>query len=170
MSFGLYHSKHPSSKQHLNHAFWIVKLKYLLRCKFDTKNVGATKKILGIEIHHDRGTCNCGYLIRNILKKVLEMFRILDSKTVKVLLVASFKLSLQLHPILILDKESKCISKMSYANVIGCLMYLTVCTRLNISNAAFNIYIYIYIFLMQPLWPVSIWQIQKKKKKSIGLK
>ena len=24
-------------------------------------------------------------------------------------------------------------------------MYLTVCTRLNISNAAFNIYIYIYI-------------------------
>ena len=63
------------------------------------------------------------------------MFRILDSKTVKVLLVASFKLSLQLHPILILE-ESKCISKMSYANVIGCLMYLMVCTRLNISNAA----------------------------------
>ena len=25
---------------------------------------------------------------------------------------------------------------MSYANVIGCLMNLTVCTRLNISNAA----------------------------------
>ena len=25
---------------------------------------------------------------------------------------------------------------MSYANVIGCLMYLMVCTRLNISNAA----------------------------------
>ena len=110
-------------------------LKYLLRCKFDTKNVGAIKKILGIETHHDRG----------ILKKVLEMFRILDSKTVKVLLVASFKLSLQLHPILILDKESKCISKMSYANVIGCLMYLTVCTRLNISNAAFNIYIWVLL-------------------------
>lgn len=60
-----------------------------------TQNVGAIKKILGIETHHDRG----------ILKKVLEMFRILDLKTVKVLLVASFKLSLQLHPILILGKS-----------------------------------------------------------------
>ena len=94
-------------------------MKYLLRCKFDIKNVGATKKILGIEIHCDRGTCNCGYLIRNIVKKkVLEMFRMLDSKTVSVLLVASFKLSTQLHPILILDEESECMSKVPFAKLL----------------------------------------------------
>ena len=45
---------------------------------------------------------------------------------------------------------------MSYANVIGCLMNLTVCTRLNISNAA----IVASKYMTDP----------KKKKKSIGLK
>ena len=93
-------------------------MKYLLRCEFDIKIVRATKKILGIEIHNDRGTCNCCYLIRNILKKVLEMFRMLDSKTVSVLLVASFKLSTQLHPILILDEESECMSKVPFAKLL----------------------------------------------------
>ena len=102
--------------------------------------LGATKKIPGMEIHHDRGVCNYGYLIRNILRKVLEMFGMLDSKTVNFLLFASFKFSSQLHPILILDEDSECISKVPYASEIRCLMYL-VCTRPNISNAAFRIYI-----------------------------
>ena len=33
----------------------IVKLKSLLSSEFDMKNLGAAKKILGIEIHQDRG-------------------------------------------------------------------------------------------------------------------
>ena len=46
------------------------------------------------------------------------MFRMLDSKTVSVLLVASFKLSTQLHPILILDEESECMSKVPFAKLL----------------------------------------------------
>ena len=36
----------------------IVKLKSLLSSEFDMKDLGATKKILGIEIHRDRRASN----------------------------------------------------------------------------------------------------------------
>ena len=57
----------------------------------------------------------------------------LDAKLVSTPLSAHFKLSSQSCPSS--DEESKYMSKVSYANTVGCLMYLMVCTRPNISHA-----------------------------------
>lgn len=39
----------------------ILKLKSFLISELDMKDLGVSKKILRIEIHHDRGVENCGY-------------------------------------------------------------------------------------------------------------
>ena len=57
----------------------------------------------------------------------------LDAKPVSTPLSAHFKLSSQLCPSS--DEESEYMSKVPYANAVGCLMYLMVCTRPDISHA-----------------------------------
>ena len=57
----------------------------------------------------------------------------LDAKPISTPLFAHFKLSLQLCPSL--DEKSEYMSKVPYANAVGCLMYLMVCTRPDISHA-----------------------------------
>ena len=57
----------------------------------------------------------------------------LDAKPVSTPLSSHFKLSSELCPSL--DEELEHMSKVPYANVVGCLMYLMVCTRLDISHA-----------------------------------
>ena len=66
-------------------------------------------------------------------KKVLERFSMLDAKPISTPLFAHFKLPLQLCPSS--DEELKYMSIVSYANTVGCLKYLMVCTRPNISHA-----------------------------------
>ena len=56
----------------------------------------------------------------------------LDAKPVSTSLSAHFNLSSQLCPSS--DEESKYMSKVPYVNAVGCLMYLMVCTRPNISH------------------------------------
>ena len=111
----------------------IVKLKSLLSSEFDMKDLGAAKKILGIEIHRDRRAGKLWLSQKGYLKKVLERFSMLDAKPVSTPLFAHFKLSSQLCPSS--DKESEYMSKVPYANAVGCLMYLMVCTRPDISHA-----------------------------------
>ena len=57
----------------------------------------------------------------------------LDAKPVNTPLSAHFKLSSQLCPSS--NEELEYMFKVSYANVVGCLMYLMVCTRPDISHA-----------------------------------
>ena len=56
----------------------------------------------------------------------------LDAKPVSTLLFAHFKLSSQLCSRS--DEKSVYMSKVPYANAVRCLMYLMVCTRLDISH------------------------------------
>ena len=56
-----------------------------------------------------------------------------DEKSVSKPFAAYFKLLSQLCPGL--DLEMKCMSQVPYANVMGCLMYLMVCTRFYTSHA-----------------------------------
>ena len=55
------------------------------------------------------------------------------AKPVNVTLVSHFKLSSSLCPSSVEEKDY--MSRVSYANTIGCLMYTMVCTRPDISHA-----------------------------------
>nr|GEZ73948.1 retrovirus-related Pol polyprotein from transposon TNT 1-94 [Tanacetum cinerariifolium] len=106
--------------------------KSLLKREFDMKDLGEAKKILGMEIVRDRsrkilrvsqfGVSQFGYV-----SKILNNFRIDNRKSVQVPLSGHFKLSLKDCPIRDCDVER--MSKVPYANAVGSLMYLMVCTR-----------------------------------------
>nr|GEX04662.1 zinc finger, CCHC-type [Tanacetum cinerariifolium] len=111
----------------------IESTKSLLKKEFDMKELGEAKKILGMEIVRDR--------IRKILmvsqfgyvSKILNNFRINNGKSVKMPLGGHFKLSLKDCPVKDCDVEK--MSKVPYANAVGSLMYLMVCTRPDIAYA-----------------------------------
>ena len=52
----------------------VNKLKYLLSKEFDMKDLGATKKILGMEIHMDRALGRLWLSQHSYVKRVLEKF------------------------------------------------------------------------------------------------
>nr|GEV70613.1 hypothetical protein [Tanacetum cinerariifolium] len=107
--------------------------KYLLKKEFDMKDLKKAKKILGMEIVRDRS--------RKILKvsqfryvfKILNNFRIDNEKSVKIPLGEHFKLSLK--DCSVRDYVVERMSKVPYANAVGSLMYLMVCTRPDITYA-----------------------------------
>nr|GEZ29276.1 retrotransposon protein, putative, Ty1-copia subclass [Tanacetum cinerariifolium] len=107
--------------------------KSLLKREFDMKDLGEAKKILSMEIVRD--------LSRKILRvsqswyisKILNNFRIDNGKSVQMQLGGHFKLSLKDCPIRDCDVER--MSKVPYANAVGSLMYLMVCTRPDIAYA-----------------------------------
>nr|GEU71590.1 retrovirus-related Pol polyprotein from transposon TNT 1-94 [Tanacetum cinerariifolium] len=97
------------------------------------KELGEAKKILGIEIVRDRSrkilrVSQSGYLF-----KILNNFIIDNGKSVKMSLGGHFKLSLKDCPVRDCDVER--MSKVLYANAVGSLMYLMVCTRPDIAYA-----------------------------------
>nr|GEV60566.1 hypothetical protein [Tanacetum cinerariifolium] len=107
--------------------------KSLLKKEFDMKDLGKAKKILGMEIVKDR--------CRKILKvsqfwyisKILNNFRIDNEKSVKMPLGWNFKLSIK--DCSVRDYVVERMSKVPYANAVGILMYLMVCTRPDIAYA-----------------------------------
>ena len=71
---------------------------------------------------------------KQYLTKVLHCFDISKkSKHVSAPLASHMKLSASLSPSL--DDERECMSRDPYANVVGNLMYVMVCTRPDISHA-----------------------------------
>nr|GEW93023.1 retrovirus-related Pol polyprotein from transposon TNT 1-94 [Tanacetum cinerariifolium] len=84
--------------------------KSLLKKEFDMKELEEAKKILSMEIVRDQSH---------------------NGKSVKMSLGGHFKLSLKDCPVMDCDVER--MSKVSYANAAGNLMYLMVCTRLDIT-------------------------------------
>ncbi|GKG17395.1 hypothetical protein Tco_0362352, partial [Tanacetum coccineum] len=65
--------------------------------------------------------------------KILNNFRIDNEKSVQMPLGVHFKLSLKDFPVRDCDVER--MSKVSYANAVGSLIYLMVCTRPDIAYA-----------------------------------
>ena len=97
------------------------------------KDLGATKKILGMEIHRDRQAGKLFLSQKNYIEKVLERFNMQQSKPVSTPLAAHFKLLATLSP---KSKEEKeYMSHVPYSSAVGSIMYAMVCTRLDISHA-----------------------------------
>ena len=61
----------------------VNKLKILLRKEFDMKNLGAAKKILGMEIRKDRDVRKLWLSQKGYVEQVLEMFNMNNAKSVR---------------------------------------------------------------------------------------
>ena len=108
-------------------------LKKQLSSEFDMKNLGAAKKILGMEITRDR---NSGLLFlsqQSYIKKVLQRFNMHDAKPVSTPIAPYFKLSaLQCAST---DEDVEYMSRVPYSSAVGSLMYAMVCSRPVLSHA-----------------------------------
>ena len=111
----------------------VNKLNVLLSREFDMKGLGAAKKIFGMEIHKDRDAKRLWLSQAGYVKKVLERFSIENAKLVSIHLANHFRLSTSQCPRIV--EETKDMSKVPYASVVGCLMYAMVCTRLDLAHA-----------------------------------
>jgi hypothetical protein len=98
----------------------IAKLKAPLNLEFEMKDLGATKKILGVEIIRDRKSGMLYLSQRGYIKKVLRRFNMQDAKPVSTLIAPHFRLSLDLCPAS--DEDIKYMSRLPYSSVVGSLM------------------------------------------------
>jgi hypothetical protein len=111
----------------------IAALKSQLSSEFEMKDLGAAKKILGMEITRDR---NSGLLFlsqQNYIKKVLHRFNMHDAKSVSTPIAPHFKLSAEQCPST--DEDFEYMSRVPYSSVVGSLMYAMVCSRPDLSYA-----------------------------------
>jgi len=103
------------------------KLKTQLSNEFEMKELGAAKKILGMEIRRDRQAGKLFLSQQRYIEKVLDRFNMNDYKPGSTPLAAHFKLSSDLCPYTKEDMEY--MSHVPYANVIASLMYAMICIR-----------------------------------------
>ena len=104
----------------------VQKLKAQLKKKFDTKNLGEAKKVLGMKITRDRGSCRLWLSQENYVLKVLERFNMAEERSVTTLLASHFKLSSKQCP---QSPKEERMSRVTYDSAMGSLMYVMVCTR-----------------------------------------
>ncbi|GJZ12758.1 retrotransposon protein, putative, ty1-copia subclass [Tanacetum coccineum] len=107
--------------------------KTLLKREFDMKELGEANKILGMEIIRDQSCKILRVSQSGYVSKILNNFRIDNGKSVQMPLGRHFKLSLKDCPVRDCDVER--MSKVPYANAVGSLIYLMVCTRPDIAYA-----------------------------------
>eukprot|EP00253_Pinus_taeda_P016064 PITA_16064 len=97
------------------------------------KDLGVARQILGMQIFKDRSNGKLWISQQKYIEKILLRFGMNNVKPVSVTLASHFKLSSSLCPNT--DEEKDYMSRIPYANIVGCLMYAMVCTRPDISHA-----------------------------------
>ncbi|GJS47219.1 retrovirus-related pol polyprotein from transposon TNT 1-94 [Tanacetum coccineum] len=128
--------------------------KSLLEKEFKINDLGEANKILGIEIIRDRSRKILKVSQSGYVSKILNNFRVNNGKSFKIPLDGHFKLSLKDCPVRDCDVEM--MSKASYSNVIGSLMYLMVCTRPDITYAV-SVVIRYLANLVKNYWEAVKW-------------
>ncbi|GAB2282215.1 hypothetical protein Dimus_039529 [Dionaea muscipula] len=111
----------------------VDKLKYALNGEFEMKDLGATKKILGVKIRRDRKAGKVFLTHKGFVEKVLDRFDMLDAKPVSTPMDSHFRLSVALSRQS--DDDKNYMSRVPYANVVGSMMYVMVCTRPDIAQS-----------------------------------
>ena len=97
------------------------------------KDVGPTKKILGVELVRNRITRILFMSQEKNVNKVLEKFIMMNCKPVSILMAAHFRLSSQQCPSI--ESEQIEMLKPPYVSSVSCLMYAMVLTRPDLSYA-----------------------------------
>ncbi|CAM8928896.1 unnamed protein product [Rhodiola kirilowii] len=111
----------------------IANLKEQLNTQFEMKDLGPTKKILGMEIVRDRGKGTFFLNQTDYLCKLVKKFDMSNAKSVQIPLAQHFKMTAEQCPKN--ESELEHMSSVPYANVVGCLMYSMVCTRPDIAHS-----------------------------------
>ena len=118
--------------------FVIDKLKKDLSSEFEMKDLGETKKVLGMKIERDRRSGKVSLTQKGYLQKVLQRFNINgDTKSVSTPLAPHFKLKATMSPTTV--EEHEYMTRVLYASAIGSLMYVMVCTRSDLSLSLIHI-------------------------------
>jgi len=110
----------------------INKLKSQLNEEFEMKDLGAVKKILGMEIRRDRKAGTLYLSQGRYLEKVLGRFNMDNCKVVSTPLAAHFRLSAECCPQT--EEDIDRVSNVPYSSAVGSLMYTMVCTRPDLSH------------------------------------
>jgi hypothetical protein len=97
------------------------------------KDLGAAKKILGMEISRDRKSGLLFLSQHGYIQKVLRHFNMQNSKPVSTLIALHFKLSSSQSPRI--DSDFDYMSKVQYSSFVDSLMYDMVCSRPDLSYA-----------------------------------
>ena len=100
-------------------------IKAQLNNEFEMKDLGAAKKILGMEILRDRVARRLSLSQKGYIEKVLRRFNMQNAKPATTPLATHFRLSSALYPQL--DEEVDYMSRVAYSSVVGSLMYAMVC-------------------------------------------
>ncbi|KAL2239399.1 UNVERIFIED_CONTAM: Retrovirus-related Pol polyprotein from transposon TNT 1-94 [Sesamum indicum] len=111
----------------------INRLKDQLSRKFDMKDLGEARQILGMKITRDKGIGKIWLSQSDYIEKVLCRFKMENAKSVGTPLGNQFKLSNSDSPQT--DSERAKMRVTPYASAIGSLMYAMTCTRPNIAHA-----------------------------------
>lgn len=91
------------------------------------KDLGASTKILGIDIKRDMKKYRLCLTKEMYLRKILERFGMSNYKLVTTVTTQQFKLSATQSPITKVERTY--IDSVPYACIVGSLMYVLVCTR-----------------------------------------
>lgn len=110
----------------------IETIKLKLKSEFDMKDLGAAKKILGMHIERNKEKYMLFLNQHNYVIKVLKKFDMHDYKPVTLPLANQNKLSSECCPKI--EEEYARMFKIPYANVIGTVMYLMICTRHDLAH------------------------------------
>ncbi|KAJ0482376.1 putative RNA-directed DNA polymerase [Helianthus annuus] len=105
----------------------IQKLKDQLKADFEMKDLGAAKKILGMEIVRDRKSRVLHLSQKNYIEKVLRRFNMHEAKPVNTPFAAHFKLSSALSPTT--ETDMAYMARVPYSSVVGSFIYAMICTR-----------------------------------------
>lgn len=111
----------------------IAKLKAQLNSEFEMKDLGAAKKILGMEISKDRHSGKLYLSQKGYINKVLHRFNMQNLKPVSTPLAAHFRLSSDSCPQS--DDDIEYMSRVPYSSAVGSLMCAMVCSRPDLSHA-----------------------------------
>lgn len=99
----------------------------MLGNKFDMKDLDGAKKILGMQTHRNKSARKLWLSQKSYVEKVISKFDISNSKDVNTPLKKHFKHSLDMCPKT--NAKTEYVSKVPYASIVGCLMYLMICTN-----------------------------------------
>ena len=97
------------------------------------KDLGATKKILGMRITGDRKNRKLTLSQNEYIEKELKRFNMQIAKPVTTPFASHFKLNKEMCPKT--QEDMDYMSKVPYASAVGSLMYAMVCTRPDIAHA-----------------------------------
>ena len=110
----------------------INEVKKMLKTQFDMKDLGPAKRILGMDIERNRTGGVLKLSQSGYLKKVLQIFRMIEAKPVSIPIGAQFKLkSLE-------DGEQGSAGsddEVPYSNAVGSIMYAMISTRPDLAFA-----------------------------------